>query len=391
MTAAVPAKPGNPLRQRNFTLLWVGDTLSQTGSQSSTIALPLLVLALTGSPVKAGLVGFARSLGYGVSPLPAGVITDRLDRRRVMIVCAAARALAMASVPVSLALGTAPLVQLMCVAFLDAALTTVSMISERGLLAGLVPEEALGDAVALNEARTSIAVVGGPPLGGALFSVSRSLPFVADAVSFVLEIGALLGLRLVPAPAPSERAAGLRAFKAEIREGAAWLWHAPFLRAGSVLYAMLNVTVGAVTLLGVLVARHHGASSASIGLGYAIVGVGGVISAVLAGPSRRRLSTRLAVLGEPWAHALFLPMALSTSVVVGQRLALTPDRLRGRVQAASAFISASISWAGPLAIGFVFQAAGETAAVLGLAGWAAVVALGATVSRGLRQPPDQLR
>jgi hypothetical protein len=88
---------------------------------------------------------------------------------------------------------------------------------------------------------------------------------------------------------------------------------------------------------------------------------------------------------------MFLPMALSSSVVVGQRLTVTPDHLRGRVQASSSFISASIAWAGPLAIGFLFQSAGETTAVLGLTAWAALVAAGATVSRGLRQPPDRLR
>lgn len=364
------------------------------------------MLALTGSPAKAGLTGFARALGYPVSALPAGVLCDRVDRRRVMIGCALIRALAMASIPAALALGRPPLGQLMAVAFLDTAMFTVSGIAERGLLPSVIPEAALGDAVSLNEARAAVGVIAGPPLGGALFGLARALPFVANAGSFLAEILALLGLRLPAAEPRHERGEGM---VQEIREGASWLWQAPFLRDGSLLYAGANLTIGAVELLGVLVARRHGASSAEIGLAYAIVGAGGLLSAALAGPARRRLSTRLAVIAEPWFHVLFLPllllcrsgltvgltigamllpMVLSSSVVVGQRLALTPDRLRGRVQASASFISATISWAGPLAIGFLFQAAGESAAVLALTGWALLVAGAATASPGLRQPPS---
>jgi hypothetical protein len=60
------------LANRNFALLWAGDVLSELGSQATAVATPLLVLALTGSPAKAGVVGLARSLAYPLTPLPAG-------------------------------------------------------------------------------------------------------------------------------------------------------------------------------------------------------------------------------------------------------------------------------------------------------------------------------
>src|SRR6202042_3288153 len=69
------------LANRNFTLLWAGDALSEVGSQATSVTMPLLVLALTGSPAKAGLVGLARSLAYPLTPLPAGGPVDLLDRR----------------------------------------------------------------------------------------------------------------------------------------------------------------------------------------------------------------------------------------------------------------------------------------------------------------------
>jgi MFS family permease len=120
------------LANRNFALLWIGDVLSEFGSQATAVAMPLLVLSLTGSPAKAGLVAFARSIAYPLSPLPAGVLADRFDRRQLMILCALGRAVAMGSVALVLALDRPPLAQLVAVAFLNAMGWTVSTIAERG-------------------------------------------------------------------------------------------------------------------------------------------------------------------------------------------------------------------------------------------------------------------
>lgn len=400
------AEGGGLLRNRNFTLLWVGDALSELGSQATTVAMPLLVLSLTGSPGKAGIVGFARSLAFPLTTLPGGVVADRFDRRTLMIACAAARAAAFGSIVVVLALGRPPLAQLLLVAFVNAALWSLSMTAERGLLSAVVSVNALPDAVALNEARVAVGAIGGPPIGGALFGIARGLPFLADTASFVAAGLAAVGVR-VPAGAERDRAETAHAGRA-IRDGLAWLWRAPFLRDGSLLYAGANVTIGAVELLAILIARHHGASSAAIGVAFAIIGAGAAASSALAGPLRRRLTTRWSVLCEPWVAvalvpllllchsalavgfvvaAMFLPMTLSSSVVIGNRLALTPDRLRGRVQASASFIAGSIAWLGPLAIGLLFQVAGETPTVLTLAGWALAIATAATLSRGLRQIP----
>jgi MFS family permease len=70
-----------PLRRnREFRLLWGGQTLSELGSQLSLVAYPLLVLAVTGSPAKAGVVGFAKTVPYAVLALPAGALADRVNR-----------------------------------------------------------------------------------------------------------------------------------------------------------------------------------------------------------------------------------------------------------------------------------------------------------------------
>ncbi|MFL5911089.1 MAG: MFS transporter, partial [Gaiellaceae bacterium] len=80
--AAVPLR-----KNRDFVLLQAGQLLSNVGSQTTQIAYPLLVLAVTGSPAQAGIVGFARIVPWALFGFTAGVVADRLNRKRVMIVC----------------------------------------------------------------------------------------------------------------------------------------------------------------------------------------------------------------------------------------------------------------------------------------------------------------
>jgi hypothetical protein len=115
------------------------------------------------------------------------------------------------------------------------------------------------------------------------------------------------------------------------------------------------------------------------------------------------------LIGESWAIALAIPLLLvaheavflglvlaaaelitpvTNSIVVGYRVALAPDRLQGRVQAASTLISFSAGWLGPLAVGLMLESAGTTATVLALTGWALLLAAVATRSRAFRHPPS---
>jgi hypothetical protein len=273
-----------------------------------------------------------------------------------------------------------------------------------------------------NEARTAAATLAGPPAGGALFALARAFPFLADAATAVISLVSLGTLRLTDSPAtralaPGEagtgagaRAAGSwRRMLADARAGFGWLFAQPFMRAGSMLYAAENATIYGVQILALLILHRHGASSAGIGFAYAIVGAGGLVSAALAGPLRRRLPARAAVLTEPWVYAamvplllvlhsvvgvglavavMMLPLTLSTSIIVGGRMMLTPDHLRGRVQASGSFVAVSLAWLGPLAAGQITQHAGESAAVLALAGWALATAVLATAARGFRAIPS---
>ena len=189
-------------------------------------------------------------------------------------------------------------------------------------------------------------------------------------------------------------------------------WRVPLgsllLRDGALLYAAANLILAAIDLLALLIARRHGASSAAIGGAFAIAGAGALLGAALANPLRRRVSGRIAVLIEPWFYVIFvpllllahspvaiglvvaatmLPLVLSSSVIVGRRLALAPDHLRGRVMASAAFVGGSLSWIGPLAVGLLYQYAGEDVTILALSGVCLLVAFAATLARGFRELP----
>ena len=171
-----------PLRRnRDFVLLQVGQALSTLGSESTAVAYPLLVLALTHSPLKAGIVGFCRLGPYAVVVLLAGLAVDRWDRKRLMLLSDGVRTLAMTSIVVALALGRLGYPQIVIAAALESTMFALFNIAELGTLASVVPKRQLPDAAAVEQARLSGIFLAGAPLGGFLFGVGRALPFLADA------------------------------------------------------------------------------------------------------------------------------------------------------------------------------------------------------------------
>jgi MFS family permease len=119
---------------REFWLMWVGQASSTLGSHSSTIAIPLLVLALTQSPAAAGLVGFVDTAAVVMLLPVAGVIADRVNRRRLMRWCDAGRAAAMTVLTLTLALGRPPLIVVVGVVLVDGSLTALFTAAHSGAL-----------------------------------------------------------------------------------------------------------------------------------------------------------------------------------------------------------------------------------------------------------------
>jgi MFS family permease len=394
-----------PLRRnREFMFLWSGQALSAVGSQVSAVAFPLLVLALTGSPAKAGIVGFAAIAPLPLLGMPAGALADRVNRKRLMVACSGVRGLALAALALVLvASGGAPYALIVAVALIDGAGFITSYVAERGALAQIVAPEHLRQAVARNESRSFAAQLAGPPLGGLLFAASRAVPFLFDAVS---DIASTVGLLLIRSEFQETR---VETEAGGFTDGWRWVWRRPFFRACALLFAGSNPVFTGLVLLIVVLARRHGADPALIGVMLAIAASGGLLGALLAPALQHRLRPRHVVITETWVVVAMLPLLLvvhsalllgaivaaaelttpiTNSIVVGYRVALAPDRLQGRVQAASTTISFSFAWLGPLSVGLMLQDAGATATILVLTAWMALLGLATLIAPAFAEPPD---
>src|SRR3984957_5820425 len=232
--------PPVPLRRnRNFVLLQVGQLLSSAGSQATAIAYPLLALALTHSAVKAGLVSFARTLPLAVLSIPAGVAADHFNRRTLMIIADAVRAAAIGTLAVSLVAFDPPFWIIPCIAFVEGAGTAIFGAAQPGAVRAVVPTEQLPEAAGAQSGRAAAVRIIGPPIGGTLFEVARSLPFVADAVSYAFSTISLLLMRVRFQEEHEHHGASIRE---RAREGMQFIWHQPFVRVLCFLYGLLNFT-----------------------------------------------------------------------------------------------------------------------------------------------------
>lgn len=124
-----------PLRRnRDFVLLQIGQALSTVGSEASGIAYTLLVLALTDSPAKAGIAGFARLVPYVLFAIPAGVAVDRLNRKSDVV-----RVIALGLLGASIATGHVTFAQIVVVAFVEGAMFVIFNIAKIGAVRSVVP------------------------------------------------------------------------------------------------------------------------------------------------------------------------------------------------------------------------------------------------------------
>ena len=299
--------------------------------------------------MKAGVVGFAQTLPYMLFYLPAGALVDRWDRKRVMLAADAVRVLALGSLALAVAAHGVTFGQIAAVAFLEGSGFVFFSLAESAALPQIVAKEQLPAAVAQNQARTQGADLVGSPLGGALFGISRLLPFAADAISYAVSFASLLFVR----PAFQERRERTPTrLSTEIAEGITWLWRQPFLRAGILLVAGSNFAFSAVVLALIVRAKQLGASSATVGLVLAFFGAGAIAGSVVAPWMQRHVHAKVIIIASFWIWAasafatafIRSPYALGGVWIFGAlfgpifnvsfsayRYALVPDRLLARV------------------------------------------------------------
>src|SRR2546421_1322729 len=283
------ARMTTPLsRNRNYRLLWGSQVLSEFGFNASTIAFPLLVLAITGSAAASGLVLGTVAAAQLLAGLPGGALVDRWNRKKIMLACEAAQALAAASLVVALWLNEISIPHMVLVAAVFGVCAALFEPAEDASLPNLVPPEQLSTAIAMNSGRASLGHLSGTAAGGFLFAVGRFVPFAVDVVTHAFAFVALSFLRLPPRPPVAEAAAGKSHLGREMLDGLRWVWGHRHVRVTSLCAIVLNLFFSAFYLVVIILAQRRGIPSAQIRVMAAMLGGGGILRA-LAAPHLHRL------------------------------------------------------------------------------------------------------
>ena len=405
------------LREHNFRKFWLGQSISLFGDQITYIALPLTaVLVLDASAAEMGYLGAAALLPHLFFALPAGVLLERVARRRhVMILADVGRAVLLASLPLAYAFDSLTFTQLYIVAFGTGTLAVLFDISYMTLYVAVVERERYIEANSLLHGSRSFSYIAGPSVGGVLVQVlSAPAALIADAASFVCS-ALFLGRLEAPEP-PLER--HTTRVRDEVKDGLAFLFRNSILRPALCGTATLNFFNYAFWALFLLYATNDlGIKAGTLGLVLGAGACGGLLGAVVAGRLGRRIGLGpafivgmvlfpLPLLLVPAAEGtrpLVLTMLFVAEFLSGLGVmildinasafmtALTPDRLRSRTTGAFNFVNWGIRPLGSLLGGALGSAIGLRPALWlsSVAALAGVLWLLPSPIPGLRDLPEE--
>ncbi|ACU71458.1 major facilitator superfamily MFS_1 [Catenulispora acidiphila DSM 44928] len=375
-------------RNRDFLLLWGGQTVSEVGSQVSVLALPLVALVvLKASALQVALLSAATTSAFLLVALPAGVLVDRLSRRRVMLWCDLGRVVLVGSLPVAQVAGVLTVGQLYGVALASSVLTVFFSVAYQSYLPALIDRSQLMEGNGKLSTSQSAAQIAGPGLGAALVGVvGAAKSMIGDAASYGISALTLLAIRRgEPAPEPEQAVQADRPrMRAQIKEGLVFVAREPILRRAAAWSGSANFFVIMVESLGpVFLVRTLHLRPGYVGLMLAAGACGGVVGGLASGRLARTVgSARISWLsmtvfalpgllipasGAGWLSLLFAvgwtSWTFSATVcgvaLTSYRQAMCPPELLGRVNAASRWIT----W-GTLPLGGVVG--GALAATLGV-------------------------
>jgi DHA3 family tetracycline resistance protein-like MFS transporter len=399
-----------PLKHRDFRLLWSGMSVSLLGDGVFFVALAWQVYALSNVPTAMSIVGIAMTVPTIVFLLLGGVISDRFDRRRVMLAADVTRGLAVGLIAALSVAGALRLWQLVALAAIYSVGTAFFNPAFDAIVPEVLPEDDLAQANALDQFVRPIALrLAGPALGGLLITaVGVGLAFALDAGSFAVSAASLLAM----ASRTQRRGPAAQSMTTEIRAGFsylrrhAWLW-ATFASAAIAYLLFMGPTE---VLVPFVVKNQLHMSAADLGLVFAAGGVGSVACALAVGQRglpRRSITAMyvawtlatVAVAGYGLAHALWGLMLASllfnaletvgTIIWATLKQRHVPKSLLGRVSSLDWLISIgllplSFALTGPASAAIGPQNVLIVAGVIG-----AVVTLAALFVPGVRMIEDR--
>ena len=398
MTEAARRYGLGALAHRNFRLFLFGQTVSLTGTWMQSIAQGWLVLQLTNSPFYVGVVSALSSLGVLLFTLYAGVVADRTDRRRVVVITQSLLMLQAFALAALVATGRVTVESVMGLALFLGIVNAFDIPTRQSFLVEMVGKDDLMNAIALNSSVFNATRVFGPAVAGVLIgTVGMLWCFVLNGVSYLAVIGGLLLMRLTPhIPRPTQLTAwqGLREVLTFLRSdrrvstlvvltGLFSVFGFPFLvmmpvvardvlHAGAAGYGALTAAVGVGALLGAL---GIAVWSLRIPKGRTLVLGGTSFGLAIALFATSRSFTLSLVILALAGCAMILNNALTNTLLQ----TLVPDELRGRVMGFYSFVFVGLAPLGALQAGVVAEHVGApwavatgglvTALAMGIAAW----------------------
>ncbi|MFG1681424.1 MFS transporter [Nonomuraea sp. NPDC049269] len=405
-------------RNRDYNILWTSMFLSELAGEIVFVAFPLLLLAHSASAVQIGLITSILAAARMAVNVPAGVIADRWDRKRVLLLSQAVRSAAMFSIVIALLLGVFSFPHVVLVAVIEGAFSSVFQPAEHAALPQVVPGAQLPDALARNAARPFGALLLGPAAAGFTFGLHELVPFSIDAGMLAVSFAALTVLRL-----PRRRPAGQvspgqvspgqvspgRPSDDGLLSGFRWLLRQPVIRTTVVWIVFVNLAFHALIIIILVQSGEAEVAYGEIGLMMACFGVGGLLGAMVAGRLHAALPAPVIIIGASWVFAamaglmalvsrglllgvllglaaVFFPVANTT--IVTYQLTIAPDEIRGRLSGVVGLCSDLAGTVGPMAGGLLIAVTGDGAmSILICAAALGIVALGANLSPTLRHFP----
>jgi MFS family permease len=402
---AVKEQASHPLwHNRDYLLLQGGQIVSYIGNQQQFMALPLLVLLLTGSAVQAGIaVGLNTGAIIIVSPI-AGALVDRWNRKVTMLICDAGRAIATFTIPFAFWLHLLTMPQIYIVVAIAGIFGTIFSVANTAALPNVVSQEQLPAALAQSQSAYTVIRVGGSLVSGVLYSIGAVLPFLANAVSFavsVLSLGFIRG-NFQTAREETTRQSLYRA----ISEGFTWLWKQPVLRFLTIIDGADSLRYGAGYLVILVLAKELHASAGEIGAIFTAAAVGALGGNLVSNRVRKMLSFGMIAVSMLWLEALVFPFyALAPNILVMALIAIaeefiapiytvtlntyrqiaTPDAMRGRAASTVQLVTQGAQSLGAIVGGILVQSVGARWSALILGAWLIMLAITTTLNKHVRR------
>jgi len=281
-------RPLGLLGQRNFRLLWTGETVSTAGNAMATVGVPLLaVTVLHASTFAVAALTAAAYLPWLVIGLPVGAWVDRLPPRPLMITCDVLSALLFASLPVAAWIGILNTPLVVAVALLAGAVNVFFATAYQVYLPSLVTRAELVEGNAKLQAGLSVASITGRGAVGLAQAVGAAPSLLFNAGSFLVSAACLLRIRAPAAPPATEPAPEPKVgttVRAEVAQGVRWVARDPYFRPLTLYAALSNLAYsGNLALVVVFLVRVVGLGSLAVGLATATGGIGGLVGALISG------------------------------------------------------------------------------------------------------------